>query len=261
MPRLPTLFLSHGSPMHALEPGPVAAAWRAIAAELPRPRAVLIASAHWESSLPMLSGGERLQTIHDFSGFPPALYQLRYDAEGAPALAQRSAAMLREAGFTPAVNACRGIDHGAWVPLRFMYPEADVPVVQLSVQTDLGTAHHLRLGEALAPLTEDGVLVIGSGHATHNLRDWSLHRRGGATLDYVPRFANWLHERLAAGDRDSLLTYRDLAPEAARAHPTEEHFLPLYVALGAAGRDATVDRFYAAVEDGALAMDAYAFRP
>jgi len=247
MPHLPTLFLSHGSPMHAIEPGRAGAAWRSIATGLPR------------TSLPMITGGDRHDTIHDFSGFPAPLYQLRYDAPGAPAVATRIASLLRDAGYTPALNSCRGLDHGAWVPLRWMYPEADIPVLQLSVQTTLGPAHHLQLGEALSSLGDDAVLVIGSGHVTHNLRDWMTHRRDPAPLEYVSGFSEWLHDRLLAGDRDAVLGYRSAAPSAARAHPTEEHFLPLFVAWGAAGRDARPSRVYSAIEDGALSMDAYRF--
>ena len=259
MNRLPTVFISHGSPMHALDPGGAGRAWQVIAAGLPRPRAVLVASAHWETSLPMLTGRGRHDTIHDFSGFPAPLYDLRYDAPGAPDLAQHAAALLRASGCTAAVDGCRGLDHGAWVPLRWMYPDADVPVVQLSVQTAFGADHHLRVGAALAPLASEGVLVIGSGHVTHNLRDWALHRHEAATLDYVPRFAGWLQDALASGDHERLVAWRDLAPGAARAHPTEEHFLPLFVALGAAGQGAAAERVYSSVEGAALSMDAYRF--
>jgi len=259
MSRLPTIFLSHGSPLHALDAGGAGTAWRAIADSLPKPRAVLVASAHWETSLPMLGGAERPETIHDFSGFPSALYRLQYAAPGFPALAQQVAELLKAAGHAPSVNGCRGLDHGAWVPLRWMYPEHDVPVVQVSVQPSLGTEHHLRLGEALAPLADDGVLVIGSGHVTHNLRDWAMHRNDAAPLDYVAQFADWLQQRLAAGDRDAVLAYRDRAPFAARAHPSEEHFLPLFIAWGAAGAAPSASRVYGAVEGAALAMDAYSF--
>jgi 4,5-DOPA dioxygenase extradiol len=259
MSRLPTIFLSHGSPMHALDAGGAGSAWRAIAESLPKPRAVLVASAHWETSLPMLSGAERPETIHDFSGFPPALYRLQYAAPGSPALAQQVAELLKAAGHAPSVNGCRGLDHGAWVPLRWMYPEHDVPIVQISVQPSLGTEHHLRLGETLAPLADDGVLVIGSGHVTHNLRDWAMHRNDAASLDYVAQFADWLHQRLAAGDRDAVLAYRDRAPSAVRSHPSEEHFLPLFVAWGTAGADPRVTRVFSAIEGAALAMDAYSF--
>jgi 4,5-DOPA dioxygenase extradiol len=259
MSTLPTLFVSHGSPMHALEPGDAADAWRGFAASIPRPRAILIASAHWETGLPMLTGRERLETIHDFSGFPAELYRIRYDAPGAPEVAGRALALLREAGYTAAIDGCRGIDHGAWVPLRHMYPERDVPVVQISVQPALGAAHHLRLGEALAPLAAEGVLVIGSGHVTHNLRDWFSSRHDPRALDYVRQFAEWLNVRIAADDRAAVIDYREQAPGGERAHPTEEHFLPLFVAWGAAGRGARPTRVLASIDGGALAMDAYRF--
>jgi 4,5-DOPA dioxygenase extradiol len=253
------LFLSHGSPMQALEPGPAGRAWVELAASTPKPRAVLIASAHWETALPMLTGRDTLETIHDFNGFPEPLYRVRYDAPGSPELARRAAALLQSAGYTAAINACRGIDHGAWVPLKWMYPERDVPVVQISVQPALGAAHHLAVGEALAPLAADGVLVIGSGHVTHNLRDWSLHREGYGALPYVREFTEWLHAALERDDREELVAWRERAPGATRAHPTEEHFLPLFIALGAAGRGARAERVHTSTEGAALAMDAYVF--
>ncbi len=259
MSRMPALFLSHGSPMHALDPGGAGPAWQAIAADIPRPKAIVVASAHWETSLPMLSGRESLETIHDFGGFPAELYRVRYDVPGSPPTAQRATDLLRDAGFTPAVNGCRGIDHGAWVPLKWMYPERDVPVIQVSVQTPLGTAHHLRVGEALAPLADEGVLIVGSGHVTHNLQDWFRHHADPRPLDYVAQFSEWLAQAIATNDRDALLNYRDRAPSAARAHPTEEHFLPLFVALGAAGASAQARRVYASIDAAALAMDAYQF--
>lgn len=259
MARLATLFLSHGSPLHAIAPGGAGPAWEALAASLPRPRAILVASAHWETQLPMLTGGERLETLYDFTGFPDQLYRLRYDVAGSPALAARAAQWLKEAGVTATVNGCRGIDHGAWVPLRWMYPAVDVPVVQLSVQTALGAAHALCVGEALAPLRDEGVLVIGSGHMTHNLRDGMSPRTDPQPAAYAVRFAEWVHERLAHGEREALLAWRELAPSAARAHPTEEHFLPLFIALGAGGPGARATRVHAAIDAGVLSMDAYRF--
>jgi 4,5-DOPA dioxygenase extradiol len=261
MTRLPTVFISHGSPMQAIEATEASAAWTALAAALPRPRAVLIASAHWETTLPMLTGRERLDTIHDFGGFPEELYRVRYDAPGAPDVARRAQQLLREAGYTAAIDGCRGLDHGAWVPLKWMYPDRDVPVVEISVQSELGAEHHLRVGEALAPLAAEGVLIVGSGHVTHNLRDWFASRRDPRALDYVPKFAQWLNERLTADDRAAVTNYRELAPSGARAHPTEEHFLPLFVAWGAAGPGARAERFVAALDGPALAMDAYRFDP
>jgi 4,5-DOPA dioxygenase extradiol len=245
--------------MQALEAGAAGQAWIRLARRLPRPRAVLMVSAHWETSLPMLTGRDSLETIHDFSGFPAALYRERYDAPGAPAISRRAADLLRAAGYTPAINACRGIDHGAWVPLKWMYPERDVPVVQLSVQPELGAAHHLDVGAALAPLADEQVLVIGSGHVTHNLRDWSRDDGHAPPLGYAVDFSEWLARTLAADDREELVAYRERAPGATRAHPTEEHFLPLFVALGAAGPHARAERIHSGIEARALAMDAYVF--
>jgi 4,5-DOPA dioxygenase extradiol len=256
--RLPTLFLSHGSPMHAVSPGVVGDAWAALGRRLPRPNAVLIASAHWETSVAMLSGNASPATIHDFGGFPKALYAIRYPAPGAPALAERAVALMKRAGITAGIDGCRGLDHGAWVPLRWMYPDADVPVVQLAVQPARGAAHHLLLGAALAPLRDEGVLIIGSGHATHNLRDWMTHR-STEPLAYAAAFSEWLGATLAAHDTAALLDYRERAPDAARAHPTEEHWLPIYVAYGAAGASASVTRVVDGYENGALARDSFLF--
>lgn len=261
MTRLPTLFLSHGSPLHALNPGAAGRAWANLGKKLPRPRAVLIASAHWESSVPMLTGNPQPETIHDFGGFPEELYHLSYAAPGAPEVAARVVAMLRAAEITAGVDGCRGLDHGAWVPLRWIYPDADVPVVQLSVQPELGTAHHLRLGRALSALADEGILIIGSGHTTHNLRDWMSNLRRQEPLRYAQEFAAWLNDALAARDTDALIAYRERAPGAVRAHPTEEHLLPLFVALGAADPFARAERFAEGFEAGALAMDSYLFRP
>jgi 4,5-DOPA dioxygenase extradiol len=261
MQRLPTLFLSHGSPMHAIGHTASSAAWAALAQQLPRPRAVLVASAHWDTDLPLFSGAPKLETIHDFGGFPAGLYALRYDAPGAPALARQASALLKDAGMAAGIDGCRGIDHGAWVPLRWMYPQVDIPVVQVSVQTARGTAHHYRLGQALAPLADDGVLIIGSGHATHNLRDWMSARQRPVPMPYATRFADWLDERIAQGDRQAIIDYRSTQADGARAHPTEEHFMPLLFAWGAAANGARPERFHRGIDGGALAMDAYAFWP
>jgi 4,5-DOPA dioxygenase extradiol len=265
---LPTLFISHGSPMHGLQAGRAGAAWAALGRDLPRPQAVLVASAHWESDRPMLATTARPQTIHDFGGFPPALYQLRYPAPGAPAVAARALELLRAAGFDADGNAGRGLDHGAWVPLLHMYPEADLPVAQVSLQPRLGAAHHLRLGAALAPLRAEGVLIVGSGHMTHNLSEWiGLARRhgmqpaDGEAETYVREFGEWVDETLRSDDRDRLARWLELAPHARRAHPTDEHFLPLPFAFAAAGAAPRVERIDLGVDSGVLAMDAYVFWP
>jgi len=261
MSRLPTLFLSHGSPLNASERTASSDAWAAMAQTLPRPRAVLVASAHWETAVPMLTGNSKPETVHDFGGFPEELYRIRYPAPGAPELAGKAVALLKGAGIAAGVNGCRGLDHGAWVPLRWMYPDADLPVVQISLQPELGTARHVELGRALAPLADDDVLIVGSGHATHNLGDWMSNPRRREPLGYAQAFADWLHERLAAHDTAALVDYRSRAPEALRAHPSEEHYLPLLVAWGAAGDDVLVERSSAGFEAGVLANDSYVFRP
>jgi len=246
--------------MYAIEPGDAGRAWAELGRTLPRPRAVLMVSAHWETAVPMLSGNTRPETIHDFGGFPPELYRLAYPAPGAPELATRCVALLKAADVAAGVDGCRGLDHGAWVPLRWMYPDADVPVVQLSVQPGLGAAHHVQLGRALAPLTGDGVLIMGSGHATHNLRDWMANARRSEPLKYAKAFSDWLAAALAAHDTDTLVAWRERAPEATRAHPSDEHFLPLFVAYGAAGAAPQPERVVAGFLNGALAMDSYLFR-
>jgi 4,5-DOPA dioxygenase extradiol len=253
---LPTLFLSHGSPMHALEPGAVRSVWENLGLTLPRPKAILIASAHWETNIPALTGSARPETIHDFYGFPKPLYQIQYPAPGAPDVALRAIQLLEKENLKAVADTERGLDHGAWSPLLYMYPDADIPAAQVSVQTGLGTQHHLALGRALAPLADEGVLILGSGHLTHNLRE----RRDGPPADYVREFQDWVKSRIDEHDLDTLADYRSLTPQGARAHPTEEHFLPLLVALGAARRDYRAERLYDGIETGSLAMDAYLFR-
>jgi 4,5-DOPA dioxygenase extradiol len=243
--------------MHALKAGEAGLAWAALGKRLGKPAAILIASAHWETNLPMVTGSARPDTIHDFSGFPEPLYRIRYVAPGAPQVAQKAIQLMKDHGFTAAIDGCRGLDHGAWAPLLYMYPDADVPVVQLSLQPELGTRHHLALGRALRKLEEDNVLVVGSGHMTHNLRDWM--RGQGQAAAYAAEFAEWVRERLEAHELDTLADYRSRSPHGARAHPTDEHFLPLFVALGAAKESYQPERIFKGIDSGVLAMDAYVF--
>jgi len=252
---LPVLFLSHGSPMHALQPGAVREVWEGIAQDLPRPKAILIASAHWETDAPAVTGASRPETIHDFYGFPKPLYEIQYPATGSPELASRALGFLKQSGFKAQTDPMRGLDHGAWSPLLHMYPKADVPVVQVAVQTALGTKHHIEVGRALAPLAQEGVLIIGSGHMTHNLRD----RSGNGPAPYARNFQAWVKERIDGHALEELADYRRLSRDGVRAHPTDEHFLPLFLALGAAGADYRARRLYDGIEMGALAMDAYLF--
>jgi 4,5-DOPA dioxygenase extradiol len=252
-----SIFISHGSPMHALQPGPAGEAWAALGKRLPRPRAILIASAHWETNLPMLTGSDKPQTVHDFYNFPEPLYRLRYPAPGAPDVAKRAQGLLKDAGFTAAIDGCRGLDHGAWSPLLYMYPDADIPVVQISIQPELGPQHHVAVGRSVRKLSEEGVLIIGSGHLTHNLRDWA--RGQGAPAPYAREFQAWVFDKLSNKDLESLVDYRSRNPNGVRAHPTDEHFLPLFFALGAASEKAKPERVYDAIDSGVLAMDAYVF--
>jgi 4,5-DOPA dioxygenase extradiol len=260
--RLPALFVPHGAPTFALDPGEAGAALADFAREIVRPKAVLVISAHWDTELPTFSAACRPQTIHDFYGFPQQLYAIRYPVCGAVAWAMEARTLLEEAGFAVALDPQRGLDHGAWVPLRMMYPDASVPVVAMSVQSRLGPRHHYRLGRALAPLRDAGVLIVASGNLTHNLGHIGAGRPGSpVSLDYVPAFQQWWREKIEAGDIESLLDYRTKAPGAVEAHPTEEHLLPFFVALGAGGDRFAPQAVYSGVEYGMLVMDSYAFWP
>lgn len=261
MPALPTLFISHGSPMTALEPGLTGERLAELAAVLPRPRAIVIASAHWLATAPSVGGAPRMTTIHDFGGFPSALYAMRYEPAGSPELARQVTGLVHAAGLSAHIDPQRGVDHGMWVPLRLMYPQADIPVVPLSIQPRLGPAHQYVLGQALAPLREQGVLLIGSGSITHNLGDFGSGYDAQHEAPYVRPFTDWIAARLAVHDVDALLDYRKRAPFAQHAHPTDEHLLPLFFALGAAGADAeaVATRLDAGIDLGFLAMDIYRF--
>lgn len=244
----------------ALQPGRAGAALSALGQQLPRPDALLVISPHWDTPAARVSAAPRPETIHDFFGFPPQLYELRYAAPGAPQLAQRVQRLLNDAEIDCDVDPGRGLDHGAWSPLRFLYPSADLPVTQLSLQSGLSPAQQYRIGQALAPLTEENVLIVGSGSMTHNLGEFRGNRFESDAAPYVLEFQTWFADQLAARDREALLNYRTRAPHARRAHPQDDHLLPLYIALGAAGEDATAERCVDEVVYGILAMDTYVFR-
>lgn len=253
---LPTLFISHGSPMLALEPGASGPALSKQAADIPRPSAIVVVSAHWESQRLLLTAGEHPQTWHDFGGFPDELYAVQYPAAGAPQLAERIAQRLHAAGLPAHLDAQRPFDHGAWVPLSLMYPNADIPVLQLSLPSHLGPELQTRIGRALASLRAQGILLIGSGSITHNLG--ALNWRAGPEVitPWAKEFRDWMVEKLAADDEAALHHYRHLAPHAMRNHPSEEHLLPLFFARGAGGTFFVV---HAGFTYGALGMDIYRF--
>ena len=258
--RLPALFVSHGSPMFALEAGktgPALQQWgQTLRAQFPQLRGVVIMSPHWMSPFVEVMSNPHPETWHDFGGFPPALYQLQYPAHGDPALAQEVADLLNAQGFAARMNPQRPMDHGAWVPLMHVLPQADVPVVQVALPQTADASEVYAMGQALQSLRDQGVLIIGSGSMTHNLREFF----GGAHVpaDYVVEFSRWIEQHVQAGDTQALLHWRERAPHALRAHPTDEHFLTLYFALGAGGEGAKAEYLSREVMYGMLAMDAFA---
>lgn len=260
MSTLSPLFVSHGSPMMVMEDSPARRfimGWRR---HNDRPTAILMVSAHWEhAGGPAVSFAERPDTIHDFGGFPRELYEIRYDVPGAPDVARQAVNVLRGAGFSVRPDPGRGLDHGAWAPLCLMYPEADIPVFQVSLIHGAGPDEHYRLGLALQSLREHGVLIIGSGSLTHNLYEIMGHRIDDLAPRWVTDFENWMAAALESGRIADLMNYRTLAPHARRNHPSEEHLLPLFVALGAAGEHAAAVRVHSSHTYGILAMDAYSF--
>jgi 4,5-DOPA dioxygenase extradiol len=255
------LFVPHGAPTFALNPGAAGAAMSQVAQQLAPPRAIVVVSPHWETALPTVGLATQLETIHDFFGFPSPLYDIRYPASGCPEAAREVVSALQAHGFEVQTDDQRGLDHGAWIPLRQMFPEADVPVIPLSVQSHAGPAHAYRIGQALAALAAHNIWILGSGNVTHNLGDLRIARmQGDRTPAYVQVFADWLADHLAQGDLDRLLNYRQHSPEGVRAHPSEEHLLPLFTALGAAGPDAVPQAFHRGISDCVIAMDGYAFQ-
>lgn len=257
----PALYISHGSPMIVVEQSPARTFLEAYGRRWEKPKAIIVASAHYEAAGgPELTSGPAPSTIHDFGGFPDVLYRMRYPASGAPEIAAAAAERLAEAGFAPRLNPQRGFDHGVWTPLMLMAPLANIPVVALSIDLMQSPDWHFRVGRALAPLREEGVAIIGSGSATHNLRAFFSGQfpADAKGQDWVEDFRAWLDEHIEAGDAQALLHYRQAAPHAVENHPTEDHILPLFVALGAGG-PGPGKRIHASIDHSVLAMDAFAF--
>jgi 4,5-DOPA dioxygenase extradiol len=256
MAPLPSLFVSHGSPMILLDDCPARRFFGEYGASLARPAAILMISAHWETPGVTVATTDRPETIHDFHGFPDAMYRFRYRAPGAPDIAAQAAACLRRDGFDVAADPRRGLDHGAWVPLAYMFPDAGIPVAQVSIQPQLGARHHYELGQALAPLRDKGVLILGSGNITHGRRAGPVDM---PALAWVSGFSDWVFGAVSEDRIDDLLNYRARAPYAGANHPTEDHFLPLLFALGAAGKESEPRRVHASYTYGTISMDCYAF--
>lgn len=255
---MPTLFISHGAPTFALEPGLLGPRLTSLGRSMPRPRAVLVVSPHWMTRNVQVTRAASLDTIHDFGGFDEELYDLQYLASGAPDVADQTIGLLTSQGWSAKGNDQRGIDHGVWVPLLHLYPNADVPVVQVSMPAGLDAHTSYSLGLVLAPLRAQGVLIVGSGSLTHNLYEF----RGGPhteDAEYAREFAAWSRQTVLERDHERLLHTMELAPHARRAHPTTEHLLPLILAAGAAGASAPVTIIEGGISHGVLAMDSYAF--
>jgi 4,5-DOPA dioxygenase extradiol len=265
MRRLPSLFLSHGSPMMALEPSPARTFLAGLGAQLPRPSVILVVSAHhdaaYQGDRATVTASPAPPTIHDFRGFPDELFAMRYPAPGDPLLAMRIVELLASHGLAVTADPDRGLDHGAWVPLSLIYPEADIPVVQLSIASNASPEWHYALGQALAPLRDEGVLVIGSGSISHNLRALFAARLpiDAPAPVWVTDFTGWIANRMAVGAVDDVLHSVERAPHGVDNHPTPDHILPLFVAMGAGAAPVKAERLHESVTYGLLAMDVYAF--
>jgi 4,5-DOPA dioxygenase extradiol len=262
--RMPSVFISHGSPMTAIQDAPARRFLQEFGKSLPRPKAILILTAHFDADFPVFTIDDNPQMIYDFGGFPKPLYEIVWPAPGAPDVARRAAEFLSQSGVQCGLASQRGFDHGTWVPLHLMYPDADIPVVQMSVLPDQDAATHIELGRRLSPLRDEGVLIIGSGTITHNLRALAM---SGRILDapvqpWASEFGEWIAGKIHAGDMEAIAAYRETAPFAVENHPTDEHFLPLPFAMGAgidASGNAVGERVHCSIEYGSQVMDAYVF--
>jgi 4,5-DOPA dioxygenase extradiol len=257
MHKTPVFFISHGAPTFALEPGKLGQRLAALGRQLSGVTAVLVVSPHWQTREVQVMTTAAPATMHDFGGFPHELYDLHYPAPGAPQVAAEASRLLAAAGFAVGLDPQRALDHGAWVPLGHLLPDANIPTFQVSMPRSLDTAGALKLGQALAPLRERGVLIVASGSMTHNL--YELQRPGSGAAAYAREFAGWIRDAVTANAVERLTAYRQLAPHAERAHPTEEHYLPLLVALGAQAPGDAAELIEGDITYGVLSMDSYAW--
>ena len=258
MTTAPVLFVSHGAPTFALEPGVLGPALAQLGQQLTDVKAILVLSPHWQTRGVSVMTTSTPQTIHDFGGFSEALYSLQYPATGHPQLAAQATQRLRQAGWAVNTDKQRGLDHGAWVPMHHLLPQANIPVFQVSMPINLNTQSAFKLGQDLYTLREHGVMIIASGSMTHNL--YEFRHSNTAAQDYAVEFSHWVREAVVNHDIESLIDYRQRAPHAQRAHPTEEHFLPLLIALGALGQKGSHEITHvidAGMTHGVLSMESY----
>lgn len=254
--KFPTLFVSHGAPTITIDESPARDFLRQLGNDIGRPKAIVCISAHWTTAEPRVTMHPQPGMIYDFGGFPDELYSLNYPAPGDPVLAKRVLSLLRDRNILAERDLSRGFDHGAWTPLMLIYPDAGIPVIQLSVQPYQTTEHHLAIGKALQPLRDEGILILASGSTTHNLRDFFGRRVDSAPLPYAKEFADWTRDAIIDGRTDDLLDYLHRAPQPLRNHPTPEHFLPLFVAMGAGKTGQVLHESYTY---GAISMSAFAW--
>jgi 4,5-DOPA dioxygenase extradiol len=263
MSRMPSIFISHGAPNIVLSDLPAKTFLQTMAADLPRPKAIVVISAHFEHEGVAVVTDPHPAMIYDFGGFEPALYKMVYAAPGSPEVAEQAIALLAKAGLNPARVAKRGYDHGTWNPLILAYPKADIPVVVVSVDPTKDARHHYAIGKALVPLADDGVLIIGSGHITHNLRGFFQRGRDArfdAAIDNASaEFVTWIYDRVSNSDIETLLDWETKAPFPQENHPEAEHFMPFFAALGAGGEHAIGTRLHHSLQMGFFAYDHYAF--
>lgn len=234
--KFPAIFVSHGAPTLIIEDRSTRDFLWKLGKKIGRPEGIVTVSGHWTTTKPRVTINPYPTTLHDIGSFAKELYSVAYPAPGAPLLAERVLSQLKAKGIRGGKDNCKEYDHGTWGPLMLMYPEADIPVIQLSVQPNLGPEHHLILGQALAPLLEEGILLLASGSATHNLRDFLGRALDAPPLPYAKDFADWLKDAVSNDRLEELLDYQRCGPQAARNHPTPEHFLPIFVAMGAGGK-------------------------
>jgi 4,5-DOPA dioxygenase extradiol len=257
--RLPALFVSHGSPMVAIEDEDWGRRLRQFGASLPRPDAVVVVSAHFEAPAPVrITASRAPETIHDFSGFPPALNRIQYVARGDPDLASRVRNLLGRAGIAATLDPRRGLDHGAWVPLRFLFPRADVPVIEVSLPVPRTPRDALKIGGALAPLRGGGVLLLGSGGIVHNLGRMDASDDPARVATWARAFDTWMASRLESMDVAAITNYREAAPSADSAAPTSDHFDPIFVVLGSASPGERVQTLHEGFRYGSLSMRSFA---
>ncbi len=253
---LPALFISHGSPMLALDAGAVGAALQRVASNLPKPQAIVVMSAHWQSQQLEVSTGHLPETWHDFRGFPTELYQIRYPAAGAPDIADYIIEQLNHAHLDARPNAIRPRDHGVWMPLLHLYPAADIPVIQISIPLHYNADQLAYIGQVLSALRQEQILLIGSGSITHNLAELSWQQPHAATPNWASEFRNWIVHHLSNDDHEPVFSWKTQAPHAIKNHPTDEHLSPLFFTMGAGERFSVIHSSFA---HGSLGMDIYRF--